>query len=746
MADEAIRIKVDADTTDAVADIRSLDDLLDSLTDEQAEIVLGARADKARAEIRQLTKEVANLDDAAEIQIRTEGIQSARSELDSIEKAAQDRDIELKVDLDTTEARGALDSLVESAGSLPGPLGDAAGLLGGAGAGLGIAGGLAAAAGAAVALAGSAATAAEEVGQISSLLGSTPEEASRVRAAFDRVGVETNDILDIVLQVNGVLTDSPELAEQLGVTVGGSPLTNFLAVADATEEVGNATERAAIQSSIYGEEGVRQVAKLTSRYGSLQAALEDVSDEQLLSQGDVDNALEYQKSMAELQATFQQLAVELGEKLVPILTDVSDFLNDLPQLPDWMTEGVDTSFLDPVTRAFGGLNGEIEYAKGLWNGLFGGGGSDEALQSASERFQDVGGSAHFAAEGAAALAAANDTAFDSTAALTGAVDEAATALEEQAAEAQTNAEALLALADAAREYAGNVLEVGEAQTAWDEALGDSESSAAELRDASIELVAAQVAAAEANALASDSALSARASFDLETDALLRQAAAVDGEARAAIVNYVGDLARIDESVETEILALLDQGRLAEAQDLLSETSESREAIIEAQAETNAAEADLDKAAELRSVELEADADTQLADAEIGAFIRKWEQRGITLHVYTTGTSGPSGGSSGGGTAREGRAATVPAARAGTVEQLSEEPGDFGTPTNGFSTAAPGLAVGVSSAATTVINVTQYLPQGVDPLAVVTALRRAQRREGNTVSQLVSEPVHVIGAG
>ena len=130
---------------------------------------------------------------------------TARKAADSFE------DLERKGDVSVDVKAPGLDDLTDKLGGLPGALGDVGrqlGALGGAGAAAGIgalATGMYAAATAAKDLAIEAKTTAD-------LTGSTVEDASKLQNLWGRTGADVNDLNDVLLQMNGALAQSPELA------------------------------------------------------------------------------------------------------------------------------------------------------------------------------------------------------------------------------------------------------------------------------------------------------------------------------------------------------------------------------------------------------------------------------------------------------------------------------------------------------------------------------------------------------
>ena len=101
-------------------------------------------------------------------------------------------------------------------------------------------------------------------------------------------GADINDLNDVLLQMNGVLQTSPDLAKQIGVNLkdGADVGSRFVEVVGKIQSSTlGASEKAQLMSQMFGEEGVRQVAKLTASIdGPLSSAIENVSEAQIISE------------------------------------------------------------------------------------------------------------------------------------------------------------------------------------------------------------------------------------------------------------------------------------------------------------------------------------------------------------------------------------------------------------------------------------------------------------------------------
>lgn len=334
-------------TDDASPKIDRLETKIDGLESDEARVKISA--DTTRLE-QQLAKAKAKLDtldgDEATVQARLVG--SLEKDLADAKRLFDQLDGKtgtVKFRADTKGAKRDLSELKELAERLPGPLGEAAGLLGGAG---GIAAGGTLVAGALIAATKSAADYALTAQTIADLAGSSVEDASRWLAITKQVGIEYNDLADIVGQVGQVLIQQPALAKQLGINLqdGRNGLERILQVLDSVNaSVDDANQRTFILGQLFGEQGVRQIQKLaTAVGGDLQTALDKVSGGQIVSPADVERARQFQALWAELTADVQAVVLAIGNDLIPALHDaevVARGINSaIGLIPDQLESGL----------------------------------------------------------------------------------------------------------------------------------------------------------------------------------------------------------------------------------------------------------------------------------------------------------------------------------------------------------------------------------------------------------------------
>lgn len=577
----AHRVDVDADATDAAAEVGQVRTALDGLTNEQRTVVLRAQAQQLETEIRRAERALGRVRDGEDVTVRLRAIDSASARLEEVR--AELRDLDGDTARVNVEARG-VDDLLDKLDAVPGRVGSA---------GAAMAAALSNPVTGAAALAGGlllagerAADAALQAGDLANLTGDSVEMASRLNAVWQRTGADVKDLQDVLLQMGGVLATDTELAAQLGVNIadGASLGERFVQVVGLLERrFDNVAERSLAASQLFGEEGVRQVNALLARVGDLDTALANVSDRQLFDSDDVAQANEYKAAMAELNAELIGFGNIAGRTVIPVVTEIFQTFN----------EG--TAYAEELGRSIRGVfdGGAAQAARDYEQQV------DTAI-SAGERLGQI---LQFSAESTDEVRAAAQRFGLSLVAQNAAVAEwgrlqreAAAAMDELAASAeparqviadpswaeyvQTQRDLQAAmdgapgtfaeLEAAARRYAEGL---GEAAGAQSELAGEFERLRDEYnQEATLRRIAGDLsrveelsrAAAEAQAAGADDA---SAKWALADDALFRL--------QGTLLDYVAGLEDVPPSVFTQIRAQLDARQFDTVAQLLDELTADR---------------------------------------------------------------------------------------------------------------------------------------------------------------------------
>ena len=287
---------------------------------------MGLSFDEITADADTLAAALRELDRVGNLDIKTNVTGTAEAELADIQGEVRDLDgrkAEVEVTVDTSQFRGELDEIGDRLQNLPGALGGLGQALGPLAAGGGAVVGTAAIAGSLFLAANSTADMALEAQTFATLTGSSVEDASRLLAVLRSAGIEYNDIADITVQINQALEQQPELAARLGINIddGRDAAERLLQVMQLNEQgLINMTD----QSTLFGEEGVRQMAGVKARIDDITRALLNVPEGAIITPEMVQEASALKAEMAEIQLRFQAVTTEIGSDLLPLLVKAAE--------------------------------------------------------------------------------------------------------------------------------------------------------------------------------------------------------------------------------------------------------------------------------------------------------------------------------------------------------------------------------------------------------------------------------------
>lgn len=611
---------------DIEADAKDLADAVKRLDRVAAKVDVTADADDAKDDIDRVGDELHKLDgEAAKVKIDSSGV----------------------------------DDLVDKLGGLPGPLGDITGALGTGGtvaAGVGAVGaGLLAAGDYAADLALSAKTTAD-------LTGATVEDASRLQSVWKLSGADVNDLNDVLLQMNGVLLDSPEIAKQLGVNLkDGKDITErFVEVVQKIDKSTlGAAEKAKLMSAAFGEEGVRQVQTLLSLIdGDLQGALDDVSETSIIDDEEVAKARELKEQTAALKVAFSEAAVSIGQNVMPMLVKA---LGLVDAIAAGLPGGTSKSLLNPTSdkdiETIERINDGTSEMYDNFTRIF------SAAMNAAPAIGEVGDATGDAddkivpyLEHQAGMIAGQGQLTDSTKFAAGAMGLAAVGLtdlrdrmieaneeseratellkEQKAAQDELRdsirnaADANIAAEDAQRAFTDAALATVEATKEHGESSRETEDAVRNERDAMIEAADAAVRQATEFWKANGATISAKDELDAFNTSLLSNARYATPAAKNAIADYIIQANGIPPEKATDIRAAIVAGDIPRAEQLINDVSRAREAAITADAITDQAERDLNYTARDRTQTITSTIRTNNIAVANGGIIESYAPGGV----------------------------------------------------------------------------------------------------------------------
>ena len=362
-------------------------------------------------------------------------------------------------------------------------------------------------------------------GKFSDATGIAVDDASRWMEVGGDVGIGADAIQGAIMKMNKALADGKPAFEQYGVEVvrtsdgmvdANATFQNALTTIGA---IPDPTKRAQAAQQVFGK-SYGQVARLMEMSaGDLEAALKGVSDSKVIDASELKKAREFEAAMDTLRDSVEDVVLQVGGALTPVITDLAEALgdvngafNELGGSGNVLTSLYEGSGLNNLIDGVGTLGRTI-------SGVFGGDNED-----VDEDAKDL----------AAGLADVGDAAKDA------------------APEIRT-------FSDAAETAA---METRDA-TKWTERLAkllgelDDEAATLALEQTFIDLRTAAEEAYIAAAEGSDDAAEKQRAYQVELNA-----------SKTAILEYATEVANLPAEQVTQIAARLDEGNIAAVESAL----------------------------------------------------------------------------------------------------------------------------------------------------------------------------------
>ena len=229
-------------------------------------------------------------------------------------------------------------------------------------------------------------------GKFSDATGLTVEEASKFIEVAGDIGIEAKTVETAIGRMNRTLGTSPQLFDELNIEIArtetGATDVNetFLNVVERLKAIKDPAEKAKVAAQLLGK-GWQQMAELIELGADdLKASLDSVSDAKIIDESEVRKAKEFREAQDNLKDVMEDLALEIGETLVPALADLLEIATDFagaeaPGGGTWFGHVIDASVLFANViqkgpyKAFQDLYGEVDvttesvykYAQSVFN-------------------------------------------------------------------------------------------------------------------------------------------------------------------------------------------------------------------------------------------------------------------------------------------------------------------------------------------------------------------------------------------
>lgn len=192
--------------------------------------------------------------------------------------------------------------------------------------------------------------------------GLTVEEASRWKEVAGDLNIEQSALETTIGRMNKTIGADPDIFRNLGVDLvyakDGSLDANatFLNTIEHLKNIKDPAERAREGVKLLGK-GWQDMGNLIQMgAGPLSKSLASVSKQQVIDQSEVDKAKNFRDRMDELKDSVGQVALELGETLIPVLADAAGFIADvmgpLVAFSDWVHKDDIMPKVEAIRQAF----------------------------------------------------------------------------------------------------------------------------------------------------------------------------------------------------------------------------------------------------------------------------------------------------------------------------------------------------------------------------------------------------------
>ncbi len=423
------------------------------------------------------------------------------------------------------------------------------------------------------------------VGKLSESTGLAAEDASRWIEVTGDAGISTEQFTTAVLKLEKGLGTNADAFKKWGVeAVKASDGTvdmnaTLIAAFDTLGKIEDPTRRAAAGTAMFGKSWAEMSELVELGADGVTKALNDVSDAKVLTGEDAQSARDLRDAMDELKGVGEDLTITLGKNLAPAIADVVEQIT-------------------PLLEAVGKLSElKVDGKSILFTGALGWAGT---IHDAFSSVEELKGGLDLTATAADATGEAMEASkedvkrfADANKDLANWVDDSIRALQEQQEQLAAQAEAYTTAADDQIAYNDSVAKFNEVNA-------DSKATMEDVRDSAISSAKAHVALYESLVQTTGAAATATGKIDAQNESLLSTAATAKGPAKQAIVDYIIAVNGIPPDKKTDIIAAIARGDLEEAKRLLDEASEPRDAAIVADANTGAAESELNNTARNRT--------------------------------------------------------------------------------------------------------------------------------------------------
>lgn len=191
--------------------------------------------------------------------------------------------------------------------------------------------------------------------------GASAETSSLLVAAFDDMGISAESGAKAVFQLGKRLETSADGLAKFGVEAvkdsrGNTDLAaTLLEVSDAYVNTADPAQRAALLAAAFGKQAQEMIPILEKGRAGIEAMFQGARDTgQVFSQADLKRSEDFRLAVDELSDAMREFSLAAGRQLVPILTDLLQFLSAAADKAEGAGHAMKGGFFAPIIEALGG--------------------------------------------------------------------------------------------------------------------------------------------------------------------------------------------------------------------------------------------------------------------------------------------------------------------------------------------------------------------------------------------------------
>lgn len=209
---------------------------------------------------------------------------------------------------------------------------------------------------------------ASEIRDFQRASGTSAEDASRFVATLDDLTVSQEAGVKAAVKLNREIANGGPVLDQYGIAIatnkdGTTDFTGTLEnVADAYVAAKDPAEKLAIATAIFGKSGKDLIPILEQGSKGIKELFAGVDRREILTQDQLDKAKAYDLAMNNLNDAMRDFKIEIGNAVIPIITEFANGLTDALLIIDKVSEGLGkigkfSSVIDAVTSSLTGFKG-----------------------------------------------------------------------------------------------------------------------------------------------------------------------------------------------------------------------------------------------------------------------------------------------------------------------------------------------------------------------------------------------------